>query len=369
MIKRIVIKTIFAIGLLLSISLPVSLAQNNLHAFADLSSQKVKAAKAIKDNNQKLVLLNEAIELNHNNDSAYIERADVYRELHEEAVKQANYCAVNYKAKALDDVEKAIALNPSAWNYLKGSFVYSSVRYSKDRREYDEIQKKYDKFLEDAIKRHPKEGSLYLERGMLNVNNYDGSMEVDGDTVLYHKAILEDYVHFGSPLTKSQINDYMTFLELESTKKIGVFSLADMTCGDLLCSYRKGVKEIDLQRIAKILDKMIENNPEIYDLRLRRIAVNSTLNLPDTKAIGDYEKLTEIDAKNADAYFAKLGDIYYVHQNYEKAIEYYSKSLQCAAYADVYNSRGNAYSKIGKHNKAKEDYQRASELDAGTNNK
>ena len=369
MIKRFVIKIIFAIGLLLSVSLPVSLAQNDLHAVADLSSQKVKEAEAIKDNNQKLVLLNEAIQLNPKNDSAYIERADVYKELHEEAVKQINYGAVNYKEKALDDVEKAIALNPSAWNYLKGSFVYSAVRYSKDKREYDAIQKKYEKFLEEAIKRHPKEGSLYLERGMLNVNNYDGSVEVDSNIALYHKAILEDCVHFGSPLTKSQINDYMTFLELESTEKISVFSLAYMTCGDLLFSYRKGVKGIDLQRIADILDKMIENNPETYDLRLRRIAINSTLNLPDTKAIGDYEKLAEFDAKNADAYFAKLGDIYYVHHNYDKAIEHYSKSLQCAAYADVYNSRGNAYSKIGEHDKAKEDYQRASELDAVTNNK
>ncbi len=369
MIKRFVIKTIFALGLLLSVSISVSLAQNNLHAVADLSSQKVKEAEATKDDNQKLVLLKEAIKLNPNNDSAYIERADVYKGLHEEAVKQVNYGAVNYKAKALDDVEKAIELNPSAGNYLKGSVVYSSVRYSKDKREYDEIQKKYEKFLEEAIKRYPKEGRLYLERGMLNVNNYDGSMEVDGDTVLYHKTILEDCVHFGSPLTKSQINDYMTFLEFETTEKIGVFSLADMTCGDLLCSYRKGVKGIDLQRIANILDKMIENNPKTYDLRLRRIAVNSTLNLPDTKAIGDYEKLTEIDAKNADAYFAKLGDIYYAHQKYEKAIEHYSKSLQCAEYADVYSSRGNAYSKIGKYDKAKEDYQRASELNTVTNNK
>ncbi len=54
MIKRFVIKTIFAIGLLLSVSLPVSLAQNDLHDVADLSSQKVKEAEAIKDNNQKL---------------------------------------------------------------------------------------------------------------------------------------------------------------------------------------------------------------------------------------------------------------------------------------------------------------------------
>lgn len=327
------------------------------------SLQKVREAEVTKDINQKLALLEEAIKLNPNNDEAYISRAEVFKELDERAMKQKNYGLVNFKTKAIEDVEKAVLLNPSANNYLRGSFVYSSVRYSIDKKDFDKIQKKYAKFLDEAIKRHPKEGSLYYERGALNVNSFDGSVSVDGDTVMYHKVLLEDYIHLGKPLSESQINDYMTFLELDPVFYTESISLADMTLGDLFLSYRRGVKGIDLQHLASILDYLIEKNTAVPGLRLRRIALNKILNRPE-KSVGDYERLTVIDSKNADAYYALLGDIYYQCKDYEKAIDFYNRSLRCAEYADVYKNRGNAYTKIGEHDKAQQDYRLAAEFEA-----
>ena len=329
----------------------------------EMSFLKVREAEATKDINQKLALLEEAIKLNPNNDEAYISRAEVFKELDEKAMKQKNYGLVNYKVKAIEDVEKAVLLNPSANNYLRGSFVYSSVRYSIDKKDFDKIQKKYAKFLDEAIRRYPKEGSLYYERGALNVNNFDGSVNVDGDTVMYHKVFLEDNIHLGKPLSESQISDYMTFLELDPVFYTESVSLADMTLGDLFLSYRRGVKGIDLQRLASILDYLIEKNSAVPGLRLRRIALNKLLNRPE-KSVGDYEKLTVIDSKNADAYYALLGNIYYQRKDYEKAIDYYNRSLRCAEYADVHKSRGNAYKMIGEHDKAQQDYRLASELEA-----
>lgn len=374
--QELAIKIIISVSAVFVFAMPAAFAQRNIDVRANTSVRsyeskrssesasikKVKEAEMTKDVNQKLVLLSEAIQLNPKNDQAYVRRAVVLKEMDEKAMKQQNYSLVDYKTKAIEDIEKAIALNPAAENYLMGSFVYYSVRYNKDKKEYDKIQKKYAKFLDDAIKRHPKEGSLYYDRAALNVNNYDGSVEVDSETVIYHKVFLEDNVHLGKPMTESQIKDYMTFLELNPVVYTDTTSLTDMALGDLLLSYRRGIKEIDLQRLASILDQLIEKNEESPRLRLRRISLNNMLNRPD-KNIIDYEKLTEIDSENADAYYALLGSIYYGHKNYEKAIDCYNRSLSYAAYADVYKSRGNAYSQIGEHDKAQQDYKLAKDLE------
>ena len=378
MSKKIVIKTIVSMGVALTLILPVSFAQGQYQEteairadskqsmaekdnLAAQGSDKV-SDMTVKDLNKKLFLLNEAIRLNPKDDQAYLNRAELYKEIDKRAMGQDSYGRVNYKLKAIEDIEKAIALNPSEQNYSRGCDIYFLVRYSKNEKEFNQIQKKIINFIDRAIKRYPKIGNLYFARVALTFNEYDGSMLTDDDTVIYHNARLEDSIHFGKPLTLNQVQDYMKYLELNPPISFEKISITDIVLGDLIFSYRRGVKGIDLQKLSDIIDQLIKNNPDVSWLRLRRITVNNILNMPG-KALNDYEKLVEIDPTHADAYFAKLGDIYYARNNYKKAIDCYDRSLRLAKYADVYNSRGNAFIKIYEYDRAIQDYQRALELE------
>jgi len=380
MSRNFIATTVISMGVVLSLGLPVSFAQgysqstvsNSMNAKQGTVVNNRKAGKSsgnfanlsIEDLNKKLALLNESVQLNPKDDQAYLERSEVYKELNERAMRQDNYGAIDYKRKAIDDVNKAIALNPSEQNYSRGSAVYYFVRYSKNENEFKQIQKEFIDFINKGIKRYPKIGNLYFARVALEFNDHDGSLETDADTTVYHNAQLENSIHFGKPLTESQVQDYMKFLELNPPIHYDKIAITDIVFGDLIYSYRRGVKGIDLSKLSQILDRLIDNHPEVVWLRLRRININSMLNIQGN-ILRDYEKLVELDPTNADAYYAKMGDVYYNQKNCEKAIECYTKSLNSAEYPDVYNSRGNAYSIIGKSDNAKKDFQRAIELDSG----
>ena len=93
----------------------------------------------VKDLNKNLFLLNEAIRLNPKDDQAYLNRAELYKEIDKRAMGQDSYGRVNYKLKAIEDIEKAIALNPSEQNYSRGCefiFWYVTVKTKKSLIRY-----------------------------------------------------------------------------------------------------------------------------------------------------------------------------------------------------------------------------------------
>ena len=80
------------------------------------------------------------------------------------------------------------------------------------------------------------------------------------------------------------------------------------------------------------------------------------------RALANFDRAIELQPKHSEAYYSRgnaksaLGSYQWAIDDYNKAIEYYRKSILFPGYDDAYINRGNAKSSLGDHQGAIEDY-------------
>jgi len=318
-----------------------------------------KHEKAIED-------YNKAIALNPEDAMAYYNRGTAYAKLkkHEEAI---------------EDYNKAIALDPEY-----------AMAYNNRGNAYNEL-KKHEKAIEDynkAIALNPEDAMGYYNRG----NAYDGLKKHEEAIEDYNKAIALDpedamayynrgIAYDGLKKHEKAIEDYNKAIALDPE-----YATAYNNCGTAYAKLKKHEEAIEDYNKAIALDpeyamayynrgnaydglKKHEKAIEDYNKAIAlnpeyAMAYNNRGNAYDglkkhEKAIEDYNKAIALDPEYAMAYYNR-GNAYDGLKKHEKAIEDYNKAIALdPEYAMAYNNRGTAYYKLKKHEKAIEDYNKA----------
>ncbi len=128
--------------------------------------------------------------------------------------------------------------------------------------------------------------------------------------------------------------------------------------------YNAGTAYADLGNYRQAIgdyDKVIEINPkyaEAYNNRGNASALIGNYR----QAIGDYDKVIKINSNDEKAYNNR-GNAYLLLGNNRHAIEDYDKAIEISPkYTEAYSNRGHAYSNLGNYRQAIEDFDKAIEI-------
>jgi tetratricopeptide (TPR) repeat protein/S1-C subfamily serine protease len=311
--------------------------------------------------------LNKAMKLNPNYAMAYYNRGLLYH------LQQKSDLA-------LDDYNKAIELNPNYGLYYR----VRGLNYS--------LQQKYDLALADynkAIELNPNDAKAYNNRGAL----YSYQQKYDLALADYNKAIelnpndAKAYNSRGNLYRRQQkyelaLADYNKAIDINPNYDDAYNSrgnlYSDLQKYDLaLADYNKAI-EINSVFVfsAYFYRGIFYHRQQKYDLALadlnKAIELNSNFShfyfvrgiLHENKekhelALADYSKAIELDSNYAQAYYNR-GELYRRQQKYELALADYNKAIDINPnYAEAYYNRGVLYYNQQKYDLALSDYNQA----------
>jgi len=266
-------------------------------------------------------------------------------------------------SKAIDILQKALKTNPkNAELYARiGNDYFYQGEYSK----YD----KAIQYLQKALKLNPKISEAYF--GLGEIYNL-GRSEYIRAIEYYQKGLKlnpNDEFYFGRLIGAydSLADDY--YYKSKYSKAIEFYNKAirmDPNDGDAYAGLGwvyKDKKEYD--KAINYCKKAIKLNPnEEYSYTYKAHAYHCLGLIYYDK--GDYEQAIKNlkAARNADPYynpdeiFYNMGDVYTKKRIYDKAIEFYSQSMEDNRhYRDAETKIGNIYYEKGDYDKAVESYQ------------
>jgi tetratricopeptide (TPR) repeat protein/S1-C subfamily serine protease len=279
--------------------------------------------------------LNKAIELNPNYAMAY-------------SVRATHYSSQQKYELALADYNKAIELNPNYGLYYRGR----GLNYL--------LQQKYELALADynkAIELNPNDAGAYASRG----NLYHRQQKYELALADYNKAInlnsnlAEAYFNRGLLYSNQQkyelgLADYNKAIDINSD-----YTEAYNNRGLLYRLHQK--YELALADYNKAIN-LNSNLAEAYVNRGNLYRLQQKYEL----ALADYNKAINLNSNLAEAYFNR-GLLYSNQQKYELGLADYNKAIDINSdYTEAYNNRGLLYSDQQKYELALADYNKAINL-------
>lgn len=211
--------------------------------------------------------------------------------------------------------------------------------------------------------RFSKDSSLDLQERFLSLiqreidrQDYDRAIEVADALLNFDKKCALAYKQRGLCW------DY----KFETEKAVRDFQLAIETASEpsqqhlyrsylYLCTkqYQQAYEEVNKAIAAK------PDDPRNYHQRAYILFKLPTANKQETqdKELADYEKVLTMSYKRMPIIYNNIGYVYYEKENYEKALEYYSKSIaQCPYHVRAYYNRTTIWEEMHQWQKAIMDY-------------
>ncbi|MFT5169698.1 MAG: tetratricopeptide (TPR) repeat protein [Candidatus Omnitrophota bacterium] len=284
------------------------------------------------ENDEALVELNQALELDPNFAEALNNRGVVYkrRGLYELALK---------------DLDRAIEINPSYIDafYNRGNAYHYSGRYEESLESFAEVLKINEKFTE-----------AYNELGIVykKMRKYDKSIE------MYNEALKRVPTYADAIYNRGNVY----YIMKDYDKALADFSKALRYKANFVEAYnQRGVVLRQLKRYNEALQdfqRAIQVSPGdvmAYYNRAKILILGKKFDL----ALADLTKAIEINPKLKEAYNER-GIIYKNQKKYQLAYEDFSKAIAIDPnYVDAYNNRGNALTGTGQYDEAIADYDKA----------
>jgi tetratricopeptide (TPR) repeat protein len=237
--------------------------------------------------------------------------------------KTRGYFFYYYKgdfAKAVTDLEKAINLNPNDDDiYSKLGEMHSTTLIENPYLNY----KKAIEYYRKAIKLKPKEIRYYAARAHIfeKVKNY-----------------------------KEAIDDYSTLIELQPIERYYQARAENYLVNN---NYESAIKDFT---------KAIELLNDFYYLYEKRGEAFLKLKLYED-ALKDFDHIVKYGKSDACDGYKGRGDVFYSQNNYDQALENYSKAINLCDYnPKFYKLRADTYIKLGKTNLAEKDLISTDEL-------
>lgn len=267
--------------------------------------------------------------LSENDTLKYSLRAKVY-------IKMGNY------QQAIKDLETAVNLYP---NYAISSFSVSPDEKTPVSPGLDGTVEWGKMDFDELIKKFPKDFRGYIFRGRY----YQSFAAFDE----------KNYVH--------AINDYKKAITLNPKSALGHYFLGELYYNNKrfyrLLSVQKPPQE-DIKNAIASLNKAIQLNPKLVEAY--RLRADIYLHLENYQySIKDYDKAIELDPDHGGTYYDR-GIANQNLGNYFKAINDFGKAIKAQKQIvfpySAYESRANAYVKLGIYESATEDYTKVIEL-------
>jgi tetratricopeptide (TPR) repeat protein len=237
--------------------------------------------------------------------------------------KTRGYFYYYYKSeftKAVTDLEKAISLNPNDdESYSKLGEMHSTTFIENPNLNYEKAIEYYGK----AVKLKPKEIKYYAARAYIfeKVKKY-----------------------------KEAIDDYSTLIELQPVERY---------------YQARGEKHLisnNYESAVKDFTKAIELLNDFYYLYEKRGEAFLKLKLYED-ALKDFDHIVQNGKSDACDGYKGRGDVFYSQNNYDQALENYSKALNLCDYnTEFYKLRADTYIELGKTDLAKKDLTSIDEL-------
>lgn len=305
------------------------------------------------------IIKNEVLAVNTETKNTTVQRT--FTEVTEENRKKATalltegHTAYNESnhAKAIELYSQAIQINP---NYDEAYYWRASAKYT--QKKYKEAIPDYDK----AIALNPNSEEAYYYRALTNYNldaytaalpDFDRAIELNPDVASMHywrgevKYMLKQY--------EEAIIDFSKSLELSRNNDEPSFN-SRANCYYMLKKYKEA--RIDYTKAIELVP-----NDAFSDKYYRGIC-NYNLDLTQ-EALNDFLSYLEKDPN--DPYILVMtAHSLYVLKEYQRAIEYYSKTLSVKSdEIEAYYWRGQSYFNLGKKSEALRDVDKALSLDPG----
>ncbi|MEK7433935.1 MAG: tetratricopeptide repeat protein, partial [Cyanobacteriota bacterium] len=184
----------------------------------------------------------------------------------------------------------------------------------------------------------------------------------DGEISFYHQSVAEFYIalrlFYNQNLQRLELDQYNKFYFEDSLNKIDELSKKDISIDNIRLfiieffeldvyskMYYEYLKDLDLTYLIFFSIASLYNAKEEYE-----------------KAIEFYNKSISINPNFYNAY-NNLGNVYKAKEEYDKAIEYHKKALELSPNSYIsYNGLGNVYYSKKEYDKAIEYHKKALEL-------
>ena len=248
---------------------------------------------------------------------------------------------------ALQDLDRALKLNGSAWAYLYRGLIQEQL--GEERR----AQENYSRSL-----RTEPLAEAYYRRGLGHLRTHEYEMafqdlsralELDSEHAMAHAARGRARAALGD--SQWALSDLDTGCSLAP-------GLPDPFFYRGLVRYEQAMYDSALADFTEA----IERDAEHADAYLTRGRAFAALRR-HKHAIADYDRAIELEPKNATAYHAR-GQARMAVDEFGLAVEDYTHALELdPGSALILASRGEAYEKLGQHDRAIEDLDRAVALD------
>ena len=326
---------------------------------------------------------NEALKLNPNYASAYINRGIAYIGLN------------NFK-QPIEDATKAIKINPNdLYNnymaYLIRGSCYSALgdklKSKSDFATADKLRKKITKSTsqDEKDKMHEQINKIIKKAYGIKTRDYERIIKLLEDAIELDPNYARTYerrgwIYYLMEEYDMAIQDYSKAIELDPNWEVAYEHRGDVYMSGLR-QYEKAIE--DFKKVCEIkplyctsamvkiskcyqlmiqdLDRTIELNPNDSVAYHNRGNAYYLLKQYE-RAIQDYNKAIELNLNDADAYNNR-GNAYYMLKNFKSAIESYTKAIQINPnYVNAIYWRGECYQVLGYEEKAQADFAKTKEL-------
>ncbi len=204
-------------------------------------------------------------------------------------------------AQALDDINKAIDLNPNDSTLFKAKRIYQNLGQCQDSI----------RLLDSLLDIKPYDDNLYYERGKLYYKTSRFIMAAaDFTNAINESEKLKYFIHRAKAYEQADslekaLDDFRKVIELDTANQYAIKRQKEI---QVVMSLKKEIRELD-----KIIERD-QGNPEGYYARSKAYAKLREYD----KALADINKAIEINPDNSDFYHARAV-IYYRLEDYKKA--------------------------------------------------
>ncbi|MBC2705564.1 tetratricopeptide repeat protein [Desulfobacula sp.] len=318
----------------------------------------------------KTKVIDEIMEMNPNDDTAYYMRAETY-------LRKAQY------DKAISDYTKAIQINPeyAMAYYYRGLSYVRKGQYEKaiiDFTRATEIEPKYDNPFYNR-------GLAYKNQGQYDKAFHDFSKAIEINPNYEDAYLSRGVIYLKKEQFGKSISDFTKAIELDPKFKQAYYNrgIAYRKQGKYPQAIQDNTKAIELD--PKYVDayynrgiaywrqgkypQAIQDNTKVVELDPKHVNAYNNRGIAYWRqgkypqAIHDYNKAIELDPKYVNAYYNR-GIAYDNQDNYTQAIQDYTKAIELdPKFKQAYNKRAYAYKKQGKFARAIQDFTKIVELD------
>jgi tetratricopeptide (TPR) repeat protein len=266
--------------------------------------------------------------------------------------RAATYHAQQQWDRALDDLDRAIEIEPLAGFYFGRADIHSNLGNN------EQADEDYSKAIELSRDAMTQARSLY-NRALIRYNHlgehekaladFDQAIKLDPGFAMAYRA--RGAVYWEQERWEEAARDYSKAIELEPSNAGAYWGR-----GDVYTQLGK------LEEALQDYNKAIELKPDDFGAYLKR--GNTYYRLGQFEmALPDYSKAIELEPNDSGAYVGR-GNTYYRLAQFGKALPDYSKAIELEPNdSGAYVGRGNTYAQLEQFEKALQDYSKAIELE------